>query len=229
MTEEVETRLFEMQDLQYKSFHSKLMPTVNPDKIIGVRIPELRKFAKDFAKSSEAGKFLENLPHSYYEEDNLHAFVIEQIRDYDETVKQLDRFLPFVDNWVTCDMMTPKSFAKNKEKLIKKIDFWLALKHTYAVRFAVNMLMKFYLDDNFKEEYLRKVVAIQSDEYYINMVRAWYFATALAKQWDFAIKIIEENRLDEWTHNKTIQKSVESYRITKEQKEYLKKMKRKSV
>ncbi len=229
MTDKVQARLFEMQDLQYKNFHSKLMPTVNPDKIIGVRIPELRKYAKDFAKSPEAGEFLKILPHRYYEEDNLHAFVVEQIKDYDETVNELDRFLPFVDNWATCDMMTPKVFAKNKDRLIGKIDFWLTSEHTYTVRFAVNMLMKFYLDDDFKEEYLCKVAAIQSDEYYVNMVRAWYFATALAKQWEFAIKIIEENRLDEWTHNKTIQKSVESYRITNEQKEYLKKMKRKSI
>lgn len=229
MTDKVQTRLFEMQDLQYKDFHSKLMPTVNPDKIIGVRIPELRKYAKVFAKSSEAEVFLKILPHRYYEEDNLHAFVIEQIKDYDETVKQLDLFLPFVDNWATCDMMTPKSFLKNKDRLIEKIDLWLASEHTYTVRFAVNMLMKFYLDDDFKKEYLCKVAAIKSDEYYVNMVRAWYFATALAKRWECTIKIIEENRLDEWTHNKTIQKSVESFRITKEQKECLKKMKRKSI
>lgn len=228
MTDKVQTRLFEMQDLQYKNFHSKLMPTVNPDKIIGVRIPELRKYAKVFAKSPEAEVFLKILPHRYYEEDNLHAFVIEQIKDYDETVKQLDLFLPFVDNWATCDMMTPKSFLKNKDRLIEKIGLWLASEHTYTVRFAVNMLMKFYLDDDFKKEYLCKVAAIKSDEYYVNMVRAWYFATALAKQWECTIKIIEENRLDEWTHNKTIQKSVESFRITKEQKECLKKMKRKS-
>lgn len=223
----VKKKLFELQDLQYKNFHSKLMPTVNPDKIIGVRVPQLRKFAKEFSKTSESDEFIKTLPHQYYEEDNLHAFIIEQIKDFDKTVNELNRFLPFVDNWATCDMMTPKSFKNNTDRLIGQIYLWIESNRIYEVRFAVNMLMKFYLDGNFKEEYLSGVASIKSDEYYINMVRAWYFATALAKQWDSAIKIIEENCLDVWTHNKTIQKSVESFRITAEQKEYLKKMKRK--
>lgn len=217
-----------MQDLKYKTFHSKLMPTVNPDKIIGVRVPVLRKFAKEFSKTPEAAEFIKTLPHKYYEEDNLHAFIIEQIKDYYEAVNELNRFLPFVDNWATCDMMTPKSFKNNTDRLIAQIYFWIESNHTYEVRFAVNMLMKFYLDGNFKEEYLSMVAEIKSDEYYIKMVQAWYFATALAKQWDSAVKIIKENKLDEWTHNKAIQKSVESYRITKERKEFLKTLKRKS-
>ncbi len=224
----IESKLFELQDLQYKAFHSKLMPTVNPDKIIGIRVPALRRFAKEFAKIQEAELFIENLPHKYYEEDNLHAFLIEQIRDYQKVIAELNRFLPFVDNWATCDGMTPKVFAQNTDKLISEIDKWLESKHTYTVRFAVNMLMKFYLDENFKEEYLQRVATIKSDEYYVKMVKAWYFATALAKQWDCAVLYLSENKLDEWVHNKTIQKAVESFRITKEQKEYLKKLKRKS-
>lgn len=228
MQNNVQKKLFEMQDLKYKTFHSKLMPTVNPDKIIGVRVPVLRKFAKEFSKTPEAAEFIKTLPHKYYEEDNLHAFIIEQIKDYYEAVNELSRFLPFVDNWATCDMMTPKSFKNNTDRLIAQIYFWIESNHTYEVRFAVNMLMKFYLDGNFKEEYLSMVAEIKSDEYYIKMVQAWYFATALAKQWDSAVKIIKENKLDEWTHNKAIQKSVESYRITKERKEFLKTLKRKS-
>ena len=223
----IKSELFEMQDLQYKSFHSKLMPTVNPDKIIGIRVPELRRFAKDFSKTEEAEMFIKNLPHKYYEEDNLHAFLIEQIKDYQQVIYELNRFLPFVDNWATCDGLTPRIFAKHTDELIGEIDNWLKSEHIYAVRFAVNMLMKFYLDDNFKEDYLQKVADIKSDEYYVKMVQAWYFATALAKQWDSAVLYLTENKLCEWVHNKTIQKAVESYRITPEQKEYLKKLKRK--
>lgn len=223
----VKSKLFEMQDLQYKSFHSKLMPTVNPDKIIGVRVPELRRFAKEFSKSKEAEIFIKNLPHKYYEEDNLHAFLIEQMKDYQQVIYELNRFLPFVDNWATCDGLTPKTFAKHTDELIGEIDNWLKSEQIYTVRFAVNMLMKFYLEDNFKEDYLQKVADIKIDEYYVKMVQAWYFATALAKQWNSAVLYLTENKLDEWVHNKTIQKAVESYRITPEQKEYLKKLKRK--
>ena len=223
----VKSKLFEMQDLQYKSFHSKLMPTVNPDKIIGVRVPEIRRFAKEFSKSKEAENFIKNLPHKYYEEDNLHAFLIEQIKDYQRVVYELNRFLPFVDNWATCDGLTPKIFANHTEELVAEIDNWLKSEQIYTVRFAVNMLMKFYLEDNFKEDYLQKVADIKIDEYYVKMVQAWYFATALAKQWNSAALYLTENKLDEWVHNKTIQKAVESYRITPEQKEYLKKLKRK--
>ena len=223
----VKSKLFEMQDLQYKSFHSKLMPTVNPDKIIGVRVPEIRRFAKEFSKSKEAENFIKNLPHKYYEEDNLHAFLIEQIKDYQRVVYELNRFLPFVDNWATCDGLTPKIFANHTEELVAEIDNWLKSEQIYTFRFEVNMLMKFYLEDNFKEDYLQKVADIKIDEYYVKMVQAWYFATALAKQWNSAALYLTENKLDEWVHNKTIQKAVESYRITPEQKEYLKKLKRK--
>lgn len=221
----VQAQLFEMQDLKYRDFHSKLMPTVDKAKIIGVRTPELRKFAKEFGKTEEAKEFLKILPHKYYEEDNIHAFLIEQIKDFDECISALDSFLLYVDNWATCDMMTPKVFKKNTDKLLPKINEWLISDYTYQVRFAIGMLMKFYLDENFDEKYLKLVASVKSEEYYINMMIAWYFATALAKQWEKALPYIENKVLDKWTHNKAIQKAVESYRITTEQKEYLKTLK----
>ena len=201
------------------------MPTVNPDKVIGIRTPVLRKFAKNFSKREEAESFLKNLPHKYYEEDNLQAFLLEEIKDYKTLIQELNIFLPFVDNWATCDMMRPKILKNHKEELLEDIKKWLSSKDTYTIRFAVNCLMNYYLEESFKTEYLEWVKNIESDEYYINMVRAWYFATALAKQYDETIKILENNVLDKWTHNKTIQKAVESYRITKEQKTTLKKLK----
>lgn len=222
---QVQAKLFELQDLGYRDFHSKLMPTVPKDKIIGVRVPELRKFAKEFGKTQEATDFLKILPHKYYEEDNLHAFLIEQIKDFDECVAALDEFLLYTDNWATCDMMSPKVFKKNTELLLPKIKEWLISDYTYQARFAIGMLMKFYLDGNFDEEYLKLVSGVKSDEYYINMMIAWYFATALAKQWEKTVPYIEDNALDKWTHNKAIQKAVESNRITREQKEYLKSFK----
>ncbi len=222
----LQKELFELQDLKYKEFHQKLMPTVNPDKVIGIRTPVLRKFAKEFSKGEEAEGFLKNLPHKYYEEDNLHAFLLEQIKDYDKLIKELNKFLPFVDNWATCDMMRPKMLKKHKTVLLEDIKNWLSSKDTYTIRFAVNCLMNYYLEEDFKPEYLLWVKNIESEEYYVNMVRAWYFATALAKQYDETIKILENNSLDKWTHNKTIQKAIESYRVTKEQKEYLKTIKR---
>lgn len=219
---QVQAKLFELQDLGYRDFHSKLMPTVPKEKIIGVRVPELRKFAKEFGKTQEAKDFLKILPHKYYEEDNLHAFLIEQIKDFDECVSALDNFLLYTDNWATCDMMSPKVFKKNTERLLPKIKEWLISDYTYQVRFAIGMLMKFYLDESFNEEYLKLVSGVKSDEYYINMMIAWYFATALAKQWKKTVPYIENKELNKWVHNKAIQKAVESNRITREQKEYLK-------
>lgn len=222
----LQNELFDLQDFKYKEFHQKLIPTVDKDKVIGIRTPVLRKFAKEFGKREEAEGFLKNLPHKYYEEDNLHAFLLEEIKEYDVLIKELNKFLPFVDNWATCDMMRPKILKNHKTELIKDIDRWLNSKDTYTIRFVVNCLMLYYLDEDFKPEYLEKVTKIKSNEYYINMVRAWYFATALAKQYDKTVKILENNTLDKWTHNKTIQKAVESYRITNEKKEYLRKLKR---
>ena len=226
MKTSLQIELFSLQDLKYKEFHQKLMPTVNPDKVIGIRTPVLRKFAKEFSKREEATSFLKNLPHKYYEEDNLHAFLLEEIKDYDTLIRELNIFLPFVDNWATCDMLRPKILKNHKEELLEDIKRWLDSEDTYTIRFAVNCLMNYYLEEDFKPEYLEWVENIESKEYYINMVRAWYFATALAKQYDETIKILENQSLDKWTHNKTIQKAIESYRVTKEQKEYIKTLKR---
>lgn len=226
-------KLFEFQDLEYKVFHSKLMPTINPEKIIGVRIPALRKFSKEIFNQFSAEDltpFLQNLPHQFYEENNIHAFLIEQIKDFETCLFELEKFLPFVDNWATCDMFCPKIFktiSKNnpKEKLLPLIKKWICSDKVYTVRFGIGMLMRFFLDENFDKEFLDLVSSVSSSEYYINMMRAWFFATALAKQYDSTIHLIENRILDEWTHNKTIQKARESNRISKEKKDYLRKLK----
>ena len=198
-------------------------------KVIGVRTPELRKFAKEFNKSGERDSFMEKLPHYYYEENNLHGFLIESIKDFDEAVDALDKFLPYVDNWATCDMMSPKILAKRPDELILKVREWIASEKTYTVRYAVGTLMRYFLDERFDIEYLELAASVKSEEYYVNMMVAWYFATALAKQYEAVIPFIENNKLDKWIHNKTIQKAVESYRITPEQKAYLKTLKRKEA
>lgn len=225
VVKEVQEKLFEMQDIGYRDFHAKLMPTVDKETIIGVRTPELRKFAGVFAKSEDAKEFMKSLPHTYYEENNLHGFLIERIRDYGQCIEALDQFLPYVDNWATCDLMVPKTFKKHLSELEEKIREWMASEHTYTVRFGIGMLMRFYLDDEFQTDYLNRVAEVRSEEYYVRMMAAWYFATALAKQWDAAIPYIEEKKLDAWTHNKAIQKAIESSRITAEQKNYLKTLK----
>lgn len=217
--------LFALQDLEYKKFHSKLMPTINPDVIIGVRTPELRKFAKQLAKSTDVELFLQELPHRYYEENNLHGFLIESIKGFDACIAALNQFLPYVDNWATCDMMSPKVLKKDLPRLYEWVKIWIASGETYTVRFGVNMLMKYFLDEAFSPEYPALVASVRSEEYYVKMVVAWYFATALAKRYDAVLPYIEEHRLDAWTHNKTIQKAVESYRISPEQKTYLKTLK----
>lgn len=223
----VQQRLFEMQDLAYRDFHSKLMPTIDKAAVIGVRTPALRKFAKEFSKMPEAKAFLQILPHKYYEENNLHGFLLEMIKDYEECVEQVDRFLPYVDNWATCDLMSPKVFKKHLPELLERIKVWLGSEDTYTIRFGIGMLMSFYLDEEFSEEYPELVAGVKSEEYYVNMMIAWYFATALAKQYEKILPFIEQQRLDTWTHNKAIQKAVESYRITPEQKTYLRTLKRK--
>lgn len=223
----IREKLFEMQDEEYKAFHAKLIPTVSPDNIIGVRTPILRKYAKEMKKDPQIEGFLANLPHTYYDENNLHGFIIEQIKDYEECLAAVENFLPFIDNWATCDMMAPKVFGKYLDELITPIHKWIASEDTYTIRFAINMLMKFYLDEQFKPEYLKLVSEVESEEYYVNMMIAWYFATALAKQYEAVLPYVEERRLSAWTHNKTIQKACESYRITAEQKAYLRSLKRK--
>jgi len=220
-------QLFALQDLEYKGFHSKLMPTINPDVIIGVRTPELRKFAKQMKDSTQVELFMSQLPHHYYEENNLHGFLIEKIKDFDSCIAELNEFLPHVDNWATCDMMAPKVLKKDLPKLYEWVKVWIASDETYTIRFGVNVLMKYFLDEAFLTEYPALVASIRSEEYYVKMVVAWYFATALAKQYDAVLPYLTEQKLDIWTHNKTIQKAVESYRITPEQKNYLKTLKRK--
>lgn len=221
----VQTRLFELQDLKYRDFHAKLMPTVNKEKIIGVRTPALRVFAKKYGKTDEAKEYLQILPHQYYEENNLHGLLIEQIKDYDICLEELERFLPYIDNWATCDMLAVKVVKKHLDTFTDEVYRWMESDHAYTIRFGISMLMRYYLEDAFQMEYPEKVAQIRSEEYYVNMMRAWYFATALAKQYEKILPFIEEQKLDVWTHNKTIQKAIESYRISPEQKEYLRGLK----
>ena len=223
----IERELFRLQDKEYQAFQSKLIPTVPKETVIGVRTPELRKLAVQFAKEPEAESFLQELPHRYYEENNLHAFLIERIRDYDRCIAALDSFLPYIDNWATCDCMSPKVLGKHLPELLDKIREWMDSGKTYTVRYGIGLLMRYYLDDVFTEEYPGMVAGVHSDEYYINMMIAWYFATALAKQYEQVIPYFEEKKLDIWIHNKAIQKAIESRRITKEKKEYLRSLKRK--
>ncbi len=219
---QIQTQLFELQDLKYRDFHAKLMPGIDKETIIGIRVPVLRKFAKEFAKTEEADSFLRKLPHQYYEENNLHMMLISGILDYEKCLVEIERFLPYVNNWATCDMPTPKCFAKHKQELLPVIKKWIASDETYTIRYGIGTLMNLYLDADFKEEYVKLVIDIESDEYYVNMMIAWYLATALAKQWDAVIPYLREHKLSSWVHKKTIQKAVESYRITEEQKRYLK-------
>lgn len=225
ITKDVQTRLFELQDKKYQDFQSKLIPTMDKKEIIGIRMPVLRAFAKKFGKEKEAKEFLEVLPHQYYEENNLHGLLIEQIKDYEKCIRELNRFLPFIDNWATCDLLSVRTVKNYLDVFIKEVYHWIDSQHTYTIRFGIGMLMRYYLDEYFQMEYLEKVVQVRSDEYYVNMMRAWYFATALAKQYEKTLPFIEKRKLDIWTHNKTIQKAIESYRIMPEQKTYLKTLK----
>ena len=222
----IQSKLFELQDKKYRDFQVKLIPNINSDNVIGVRTPELRKYAKELVRANNYVSFLNDLPHKYFDENQLHAFIISELKDYDNCILYINKFLPYINNWATCDQLSPKVFKKYCDKLINEIKIWINFKETYAIRFGIGILMQYYLEDNFKIEYLNLVSNIKSNEYYINMMRAWYFATALAKQYEAAIVFIEKNKLDVWTHNKTIQKAIESYRITKETKEYLRGLKR---
>lgn len=223
--EKIISDLFAMQDKSYAEFHSKLIPNIDKSLVIGVRTPLLRKYARKLYNTDSAELFLSVLPHKYYEENNLHAFLLQDIKDIDILLFELDRFLPYIDNWATCDMLRPKILKKKKEKLLLKIREWLKSDSTYAVRFAIEMLMLHFFDEDFSEEYPRIVCNIKSDEYYINMMRAWYFAEALAKRYDIVLPYMENRMLDGWTHIKAIQKAIESYRITDEQKIYLRTLK----
>ena len=224
---EIQKELFSLQDKEYMKFSSKLTPNVPEDTIIGVRIPEIRKLAKKLVRNNEYEDFLKELPHKYYDENLLHGAIISENKDFENCIELLDSFLPFVDNWAVCDTISPKIFKKHKKELIEKIKEWSQSDKTYTCRFGVEMLMTHFLDEDFKKEYLEMVANIHSEEYYVKMVIAWFFATALAKQWDYAVIYLENNRLDVWVHNKTIQKARESLRILEDKKGYLKRLKRK--
>ena len=217
----VQNRLFAMQDLPYRDFTAKLLPNIDRARIIGVRTPALRSLAKELSGTAEADAFLGALPHLYLEENHLHGFLIERIRDYGECVAALDVFLPYIDNWATCDCISPACFRKNRARLLADVRRWLDSGRLYTGRFAVRMLMNHFLDEDFRPEYLDWVAGIETEEYYLRMMQAWYFATALAKQYNAALPYIEQKRLEPWTHNKAIQKSVESYRVSDERKAYL--------
>lgn len=210
--------LFSAQDPAYRDFQTRLIPNIPKQTIIGVRTPELRRIAKEMPESDE---FLHHLPHRYFEENQVHAFLLERCRDYEKTIALVEDFLPYVDNWATCDQLSPKVFRKHKEELLAHIPQWLSSEHPYTVRFGIGMLMSHYLDEDFSPEYLSWAAAVRREEYYVRMMVAWYFATALAKQYDAALPYLTRHRLEPWVHNKTIQKAVESYRITDEQKAYL--------
>ena len=223
--DEIRKELYTMQDVKYRDFQAKLIPTAKPDTVIGVRTPQLRKYAGQLLKREDISVFLDDLPHMYFDENQLHAFIVSGIKDYERCINEVIRFLPYVDNWATCDQMSPKIFKKHRKELLENIELWLGSKETYTVRFGIGMLMEHYLDEDYDIKYPAMVAAVRSDEYYINMMIAWYFATALAKQYETVLPFIENNSLSDWIHNKAIQKSVESYRITQEQKDYLRSLK----
>ena len=223
----IEERLFSLQDLNYKDFQSKLIPNISKENIIGIRIPLLRKFSQTFALEDESKEFVKSLPHKYYEEYHLHSFLIERIKDCKECLQELDVFLPYIDNWAVCDSLSPKVLKKDLDLLLVYIKKWIDSPKEYVCRFAILSLMRYYLEEKtFKEEYLEMVVNVKSDFYYVKMMQAWFMATALAKQYPSSIKILQQNLLPVWVHNKSIQKAIESYRISKEQKQELKLLKR---
>ncbi len=221
----LQKKLFSMQDVSYRDFTAKLIPNIPKETVIGIRTPHLRAFSKKFYKEGKYRTFLEELPHSYYEENNLHAFLIEEVQDFEEALALTERFLPYMDNWATCDSFLPKAFRKNPEKLTDKIKEWMASSHPFTVRYAISLYLRLFLDERFSPHHLREVAEVKSEEYYVNMMVAWYFATAIAKKEAETLPYLEEKRLSPWIHKKTIQKAVESYRIRPSLKEYLKTLK----
>lgn len=221
LTDEIRNELFCLKDDGFRDFHSRLIPTVAKDTIIGIRTPDLRNYAKELFKAGDVSCFTNDLPHKYYDENQLHVYLINEIKDFDKCINEVERFLPYIDNWAACDQLRPKVFVKNKVYLLPYINKWLASDKVYTVRFAIELLMIHFLDEAFDIKYVEQVASVHSDEYYIDMMIAWYFATALAKQYDAVIPFIENRRLTPQVHKKAIQKAVESYRITSEQKKYL--------
>lgn len=222
----IQKQLFNLRDSSYKAFNHNLIPNIPSASVIGVRTPDLRKYAKELKDTDLATELLSQLPHTYFEENQLHSFIISDMKDYDSCLNEINRFLPYIDNWATCDQCSPKVFKKNTNQLIHEVKKWIQSDHPYTVRFAIKVLMNHYLKENYQPEYLDMVSNVSMEHYYVQMMQAWFFATALAHQYDDTLKILESNRLPLWVHNKTIQKAVESYRISDEQKEYLKQIKR---
>ncbi len=218
-------KLLGMQDKKFKKFNAALIPNIDPETVVGVKTPQLRAMAKELFKAGEYADFISGLPHACFEENQIHAFVLAEIKDFDECRRKVEVFLPYIDNWATCDQLAPKTFGRHKSELLSCIERWICSEHTYTVRFAVNMLMRHFLDEDFHPRYLQMTAEINREDYYVNMVCAWYFATALAKQWEETLPYVTERRLDKWTHNKTVQKALESRRITDEQKQLLRKYK----
>ena len=213
------------EDKDFKEFQSKLVPNIDPATIIGVRTPQMKQIAKQYFGTKEGDAFLKKLPHKYYEENMVHFFMIAMIKDFDECTAAVEEFLPYIDCWPVCDQSSPKVYKKNHDKLLPFIKKWIGSEHVYTARFGMRMLMNEFLDADFKKEYLKLVADKQGEDYYLKMMIAWYFATALAKQYDAAIIYIEKHKLDPWVHRKAIQKAVESYRVTEEHKIYLKNLK----
>lgn len=219
---EIKEKLFALRDLKYQAFQARLVPEIPAETIIGVRTPQLRALAKEIGCDEE---FLSRLPHEYFEENQLHSFIIAGIKDFGECISRVESFLPFIDNWAVCDQLSPKIFKKHKTELLPFVKRWICSDRTYTVRFGILCLLKHFLDEDFDEDFPELVCNIPDSEYYIYMAKAWYFAEALAKQYDTAVKYIENRRLPPKTHNKAIQKAVESFRITDTQKQYLKSLK----
>lgn len=222
----IKEELWALQDVSYADFQASLIPDIQRKLFIGVRVPAIRKLARKLAGSAEAAEFLKDLPHKYYEENMLHGLLISAMKDYTACIAAVDAFLPYVDNWAVCDSLSPKIFKLNKTALLGKIKEWSASARTYTCRFGLEQLMTYFLEADFKPEYLEIPLSVPGEDYYVRMMIAWFLATALAKQWDATVKYLEDQRLDVWTHNKAIQKARESKRITPEQKEYLKTLKR---
>lgn len=226
--ESIRERLFSLADSKYKDFNSKLIPNVDPEKVIGVRMPDIKKLAKSIVKNEDAEAFLSDLPHFYHEEDLLHGFIVAEGKSFEKTLADTEKFLPYINNWAVCDTFSPRIFAKNKDILYGKILEWLRSSHPYTVRYGIGMSMRYFLDgEYFDGKKLSDVAAVKSEEYYVNMMIAWYFATALAKRYDETFPYIKDNRLDKWVHNKTIQKASESFRVSDEQKAELRALRRK--
>ena len=224
--DELLQRLYALADPEYRDFSAKLTPTVDKECFIGVRTPVLRALAKELLAQGAAEAFLAGLPHRYFEENQLHAFLLSLLRDWERCIAATEDFLPYIDNWATCDQLSPRVFRKNRPALLEAVRTWIASEKTYTIRFGIGMLMAHFLDEAFDPAYPALVAAVRSEDYYGRLMVAWYFATALAKQYDAALPYLETQQLDRWTHNKAIQKALESCRISQERKAYLRSLKR---